>query len=204
MKVITLALAVLFTSLAMTAQSNTHIVMHQDGAFANADAFNGGTSLTAEVSRGTDFFTGQPTTFLFYTTFVDTPDGFTETFGSGTIPNDSFKGDDPAHLMLDVDTSQLTTIFATSCTFSFSTFTFTCSPAQGGMIDLEWRQSKFFSTKTTNDTQQTFFQARINSHVVSDTSSANIAGSFIGLDVTNGFAIVGVNHSSTVEIFRSN
>ncbi|HLK08691.1 MAG TPA: hypothetical protein VKV30_12130 [Candidatus Angelobacter sp.] len=44
MKSMILAAAVLFTSLTMTAQTNTDVV-HQDGLFAQALAFTGGTSI---------------------------------------------------------------------------------------------------------------------------------------------------------------
>jgi len=203
MKAMTLVAMLLFTSLAMSAQSNTHLVINEDGLFATADASIDGTNLVAQVARGTDAG-GQATTFLVYATFVSTPDGFIETFGSGTIPNDSLQGNDPAHVVLDVDTSQLTTVLATTCTFNFVNFTESCVPAPAGLIHLEWRQTKFFTLHNNSDTQEVLAQARINFHELADTASAATNGSFIGLDVNNGGGTVGVNHGTEVEIFRSN
>ena len=200
MKSITVAAAVLLTSLAMMAQTSTDVV-HQDGLTAQALAFTGGTSIDLNVSRGTDT-SGQVETFLFFDTFQQTSDGFIDTFASGQIPDASLQGHDPAHVVLDVDTSQLTNFISSSCTFSFVTFTQTCGPAQTGLIHLEWRQVRATTTHTSLDMQQTFFQVRINTHQVSDTASAALSGSFFGLDPSSGGGEVGVNHGSTIEIDR--
>ena len=200
MKSMILAAAVLFTSLAMTAQTNTDVV-HQDGLFAQALAFTGGTSIDLNVSRGTDA-SGQAETFLFFDTFQQTSDGFVDTFASGQIPDGSLQGDDPTHLVLDVDTSQLTNFISSSCTFSFITFTETCGPAASGLIHLEWRQTRATTTHTSLDMQQTFFQFRTSTHQISDSASAALSGSFFGLDPSTGGGEVGVNHGSTIEIDR--
>ena len=119
MKSMVVAAAVLFTSLSITAQTNTSIV-HQDGIFAQALAFTGGTSIDLNVSRGTEA-SGHAETFLFFDIFQQTSDGIIDTFASGQIPDGSLQGDDPAHVVLDVDTSQLTNFISSSCTFSFLT-----------------------------------------------------------------------------------
>ena len=204
MKSIILAAMVLLTSAALTAQTNTHTVFHQNGLFASAFAFGNGTDVIAEVSRGTDFFTGQPATFIFFDTFVNTPDGFTDTFASGTIPDNALQGGDPAHIVLDVDLSQVSTVFSTTCTFSFSTFTETCAPTVLGPVHVEWRQNKLISSRVTSESQQTFFQSQIHTHQFADSSSADLTGTFLGIDLSNGSGDAGVNRSSTLEIFRSN
>jgi hypothetical protein len=196
----------LLSSLSLMAQDNTNIVQHQNGLFATVSAIatDAETRVFLNASRGTDPLTGQPSTLVFFDTFVETGDGFTDTFGSGTIPNDAITGDDPAHLVLDVDTSQVTTLTVTSCTFSFSTFTQSCGTTPAGTIHLEWQQTKIFNAHTSSDSQQTFSQVRINSHQVSDSASADVTGSLLGLNINTGDGSAGVNHNSVVTITRTN
>jgi hypothetical protein len=193
----------LLSSLSLMAQDNTHIVQHQNGLFATVSAIaaDGETRVFLNASRGTDPLTGQPSTLVFFDTFVETDDGFTDAFGSGTIPDNALTGGDPAHLVLDIDASQLT---ITSCTFSFTTFTQSCGSPSAGTIHLEWRQTKIFNAHISSDSQQTFSQVRINSHQVSDTASANVTGSLLGLDINTGGGSAGVNHNSVVTITRTN
>ncbi len=201
MKAITLGAVLLFVSLAMPAQSTTHFVQHQDGLMATADLFSSGGNLFLQVARGTDFFTGEPTTFIFFFSFADDPNGFTETFGVGTIPDGSIQGNDPAHVVLDVDLSQLTTVSGSSCTFSFVDFTETCQPLTLGAVHLEWRQTRSFSSHTVLDQQQVFPTFRLSLHQDSDNASAAVTGSFLGY--SNGGGQVGINHSSVLDLFMT-
>jgi hypothetical protein len=196
----------LLSSLSLMAQDNTHVVQHQNGLFATVSAIDAGgtTRVFLNASRGTDPLTGQASTLVFFDTFVQTDDGFTDTFGSGTIPDNAITGDDPAHVVLDIDTSQVTTLTITSCTFSFSSFTQSCVTPPAGTIHLEWRQTKIFNAHNSTDSQQTFSQVRINFHQVSDSASANVTGSLLGLDITTGDGSAGVNHNSVVTITRTN
>lgn len=194
----------LLWSLSLMAQDN--IVHHENGLFATVSAIaaDGGTRVSLNVSRGTDPLTGQASTLIFFDTFVETDDGFTDTFGAGTIPNNAITGDDPAHVVLDIDTSQVTTLTLTTCTFSFGSFTETCGPTPAGTIHLEWRQTRTFNAHVSTDSQQTFSQVRINFHQVSDSASANVTGSLLGLDINTGDGAAGVNHNSVVTITRTN
>ena len=196
----------LLSSLSLMAQDNTHIVQHQNGLFATVSAIatDAETRVLLNASRGTDPLTGQPSTLVFFDTFIETDDGFTDTFGAGTIPDNAITGNDPAHLVLDIDTSQVTTLTITSCTFSFSSFTQTCGAPPAGTIHLEWQQTKIFNAHNSTDSQQTFSQVRINFHLVSDTASANVTGSLLGLDINTGDGSAGVNHNSVVTITRTN
>jgi len=206
MKSKVLSALLLLSSLSLMAQDNTNIVQHQHGLFATVSAIaaDGETRVSLNVSRGSDPLTGQPSTLVFFDTFVETDDGFTDTFGSGTVPDNTITGDDPAHLVLDIDTSQVTTLTITSCTFSFATFTQSCGSPAASTIHLEWRQTKTFNAHISSDSQQTFSQVRINSHQVSDTASANVTGSLLGLDINTGDGSAGVNHNSVVTITRTN
>ncbi|HEV8493270.1 MAG TPA: hypothetical protein VGR76_13420, partial [Candidatus Angelobacter sp.] len=191
MKSIILAATVLFTSLSMMAQNNGPVVIHSNGPFAQAFAIIEGTSIDLSVSRGTGA-SGQLNTFLFFDIVQPTADGFIDTFASGEIPNSSLQGDDPAHMVLDVDTSQLTNFISSTCTISFTDSTPTCGPGTAsGLIHLEWRKANLFTTHTSTDMQQTFFQTRINSHQVTDAAFTTLTGSFFGQDVTNGSGLAG-------------
>jgi hypothetical protein len=196
------AFAMLFLSTLLMAQSNATTTFHSNGAFAQTFSFTNGTDLFLQVNRGTDF-TGSPATFLFYDSFTFSSDSFIDTFASGTIPNDAFTGGDPAHLVLNVDTTQVNTFFVETCTFSFTNFTFTCAPGALGVIQLEWQQNRAFSSHTTSDTQTTFAQAMAQQHIDADSASADVSGSFLGLPVSNTFAEAGASHNSTIQLVRT-
>lgn len=202
MKSMILAAALLASSLSMMAQNSAPVVVRANGPFAQAFAIIEGTSVSLNVSRGTNT-SGQLNTFLFFDIVQPTADGFIDTFVSGEIPNNSFHGDDPAHMVLDVDTSQLANFTSTTCTVSFTTSTQTCGPSTtGGLIHLEWRQANLFATHTSTDMQQTFLQTRINSHQVTDAAFTTLTGSFLGQDVTDASGLAGTNHDSTIQIVR--
>jgi len=205
MKSMILAAVVLSISSSMMAQNNSHVVFHQDGLFASAFAFSGGTSIDLNVSRGLDAST-RAETFMFVDLSQQTSDGFTDTFISGQIPSNSLQGDDPAHVILDLDTTQVPTVSATTCTFNLTDVTFTCAlSSTGGLIHVEWRKTQFSaSTHTSADIQQASVQIRINTHQNSDTITTAITGSILGLgvDASNGAGSAGVNHNSTLEIIR--
>lgn len=179
-------------------------VFHADGTFASLSAFNNGASVFLNVSRGSNSFTGGQSTFLFYDSFSSTPDGFVSTFGSGQIPSDSLTGGNPAHLVLNVDTSQLTSFFTTTCTFSFSNFTFTCTSGPGGLINIEWKQDGNFSFHSVATTQQSFFQFTIQSHGESDSGSATANGSVVGIPLNDASGSAGTNRSVTISLFKNN
>lgn len=206
MKLKVFSALLLLSSLSLMAQGNSPIVQHQNGLFATVSAIaaDGETRVFLNVSRGTDPLTGQPSTLVFFDTFIETADGFTDTFGAGTIPNSAITGDDPAHLVLDIDISQVPTLTITSCTFSFSSFTQSCGTPPASTIHLEWQQTKTFNAHNSTDSQQTFSQVRINFHLVSDTASANVTGSLLGLNINTGDGSAGVNHNSVVTITRTN
>jgi hypothetical protein len=184
----------------MVAQNNGTVVVHSNGPFAQAFVIIDATSIDVSVSRGTSA-SGGFNTFLFFDIVQQTADGFIDTFASGEIPNSSLQGDDPAHMVLDVDTSQLTNFISSTCTITATTLT--CVPGTpSGLIHLEWRKTNLFTTRTSSDMQQTFFQTRIHSHQVTDFAFTTLNGSFFGQDVTNASGLAGTNHDSTMEISR--
>lgn len=179
----------------------SHDVVHQEGAAASVPISQDGGFTSLNVSRATDP-QGNPQTFLFYDTFLQTPDSFVETVASGLIPNDALQGDSAAHLRLNVDTSQITTFSTTTCTLTFvPQFTDTCVPGALGVIQLDWVQSRSSSTHSVTAQSESFNLARIELHQTSDQVSAIVTGTFLGIPV-NASGPAMVNHSSTMEVFR--
>jgi len=179
----------------------SHETVHQEGAAASVPISQDGGFTSLSVSRATDP-QGNPQTFLFYDTFLNTPDGFVETVASGLIPNDAFQGGSAAHLRLNVDTSQITTFSTTTCTLTFvPQFTDTCVPGALGVIQLDWVQTRSSTTHSVTTQSQSFNLARIELHQTSDQVSAIVAGSFLGISV-NSTGPAMVNHSSSMEVFR--
>lgn len=196
-----LFVALLFLPALLVAQTNPDVAFHSNGIFAQVITFNNGTDIALNVSRGTDS-SGTASTFLMYNMFTDEPDSFSDTFGFGTIPDGSFLGDDPAHLTLNVDTSQLSGFVASTCTFSFVSFTQSCSPAAVGLIHVEWQQNRVFTMHEVSDVQQTFLQIRVQEHTEADVASSTASGSIVGSSFQDAGGQAGVNHNSGIQIFR--
>jgi hypothetical protein len=193
----------LFCSLAFGQANPGPNVVHANGLFAFANTFENGTSTFLTVTRGTDA-SGEPTTFLFLSMFTLTPDGFITTFSNGFVPNDMLRGDNPAHIQLMVDTSQIPGFFSTTCTFVFfPNFTQSCTNGPLGVIDLEWKQDGSFSTHSVSTTQVTFPLFTMQSHGESDTASGTVNGSILGSLVVNVSANSGVNHNVTLTLTKN-
>lgn len=196
-----LALAMLLLSSALLAQTAPATVFHTNGAFAQFLTVTGGTEIILQVTRGTDS-SGNPSTFLVYDTFGPSPDGFTDTFANGIIPDSAFAGADPAHLSLNVDTSQIADFSSISCVFSTTDFSFVCGPGAVGLIQIDWQQDRAFTTHTVSNVQQTFSQFMSQQHTVSDSGSATATGSFLGTTLDSSTGQAGVNHNSLLQIFK--
>jgi hypothetical protein len=181
----------------------SHDVVHQDGATASMGFSQDGGFISLDVSRGTVAPGNSPQAFIIYEIFSSSPDGsLTETFASGSIPSDSLHGDSAAHMTLNLDTSQASSFTTTTCTFTFfPQFTESCVPGALGVIQLDWIQSHNSTTHSVVSQTQVFNQARIETHQDSDTASAVVTGSFLGIAVNAG-GTTGVNHGSTLELFR--
>lgn len=198
-----LLVAVLFFSTLLLGQGDPNSTFHADGIFAGLFVSNNGASMFLNVTRGNEL-TGEQSTFLFYDSFTPTPDGFISTFGSGLIPSDSFTGGSPARLALNVDTSQVPSFTATTCTFSLTNFTSTCTGGPEGLINVEWKQDGNFSFHSVATTQQSFFQATMQFHGESDQGSATVNGSLLGVPLNNAMGSTGTNRSATISVFKNN
>jgi hypothetical protein len=199
-----LVFSMLFYAVFASGQAITsHDVVHQEGATASLNFSQDGGFFSLNVSRGTVDPGSGPQAFIFYQSFSSLPDGtFSETFASGSLPGDAFQGDSASHLTLNIDTSQVASFTATTCTFTFfPQFIETCVPGALGVIQLEWAQSHNSTTHSVVSQTQVFNQARIETHQESDTASASVTGSILGVSVNAG-GTTGVNHASTLELFR--
>lgn len=173
---------------------------HKNGTSGSAFGFNGPTFINLQVNRG-QTSGGAPSTFLFFSAFTFTGQGFSETIGFGEIPNTALMGDSTAHLTLTVDTSQVSGFTVSTCTFSFISFTFTCTSGPFGPIHVDWQTTNQFSNKITSTTQFEFLQFMMIQDSNSANSSALAQISYLGTSFNNGFGEVGVEHSTTISIF---
>jgi hypothetical protein len=198
------ATVVLFCSLAFGQTAPGANVFHANGASAAVMAFDNGTSTVLRVARTADFLTGEPTTFLLYSMTSFTPDGFINTFGSGLVPNNAFRGDNPANLILTVDTSQIPGFTSTTCTTVFvPTFSQICTEGPRGVIDVDWKQNGIFSTHSVSTLQQNFGGFTMQSHGESDFGDALANGSILGHAAANAAAFSGVNRGVTLTLIKN-
>jgi hypothetical protein len=208
MKFPALAAIVLFASslMAQTQPQAQNITLtlstfHSNSTFAGLFSFSNGSDVFLNVSRGNT--NGTVETFLSFDSFSFNGNGFTDIFGFGEIPNDSLKGDNTRHISLNVDTSQLPNFNATSCTFSFITFTETCQTVPNSLVQVDWQQDGNFSTREVSDRDDTFFQFTRHAHTDSDSASAQANGSAFGIPISNGFGNTGINRDTTITLFKN-
>lgn len=197
----TLTASLLMAGSLMAQSLRTPDPVHSSGAFANTFTFANGSDVFLNVTRADT--NNVKSTFLNFDVFSFTSDGFTDTFASGQIPDDSFKGDNTKHMSLNVDTSQVASFQTSTCTFSFVTFTFTCQPGPFGVIQLDFQQDGDFTARTISDSTFTFFQFSERTHQDSDSASAGVNGSVLGLAVNSGFGNIGTNRDTSIS-FSSN
>jgi len=184
----------------------------QDGAFAQlnvSSGASGGTSgFNVNVSRGST--NDVASTTLNYSDFEVAADFSSITFSNifGTIPNDTFTGDNTKSLVLNLDTSRLdpATSFIERCTVSLVTFTQVCGPTGLlGLIHLEFAENGINRTRILEfDEEQVAGPVTTRIHQRADTGSANFQGTVFGVPVSTsqGTATVGINHQSTLVITR--
>src|SRR5690349_17656185 len=167
---------------------------HSSGAFASLFTFANGSDLFLTVGRSDN--NGQRATFLTYSSFTFTNDGFIDTFASGQIPNNSLVGDSTKRVSLNVDTRQVSSFQSTTCTFSFTNFTERCQPGPLGVIQLDFQQDGAFSTRTISDNDTQFFQFELRNQQNADSASATANGSVVDIPITNGFSNIGTNRDT--------
>ena len=193
--------------LAISAQT-TKFKFNQDGEFAS---FNQSTdpssSVNFSVSRNASTGAGSSAS-INYLSFNFSSDFTTLTFVQiiGTIPADSFTGQNTNNLNLNLDMSQLdpTTSVSQTCTLDVITFIVTCGAGPTGSIQLNFSQNGATRTRILALGEEITvgpFTTRI--HQRSDNSSANYSGTIFGTPVSGNNATVGINHNSSMEYIRN-
>jgi len=123
----------------------------------------------------------------------------------GAIPAADITGTSINNLGLSFSTSDLAAgSIDLSCTISFVTFIETCSAAPTGTISLTFTETDANSTRVlVLGEEVTIGNLTTRIHQRSDNSSAKAQGTVFGTAVVGGGAMVGVNHSSTLEAIRT-
>jgi hypothetical protein len=125
-----------------------------------------------------------PQTILFYQLSSGCCPPVTHEFGTGTIPSSDLRGDAGGTLILDTNTS------------AASNPNFNRLAGNGGPISVTWRANKFFVSRLHNNSRTEVGSLIFILNGVSDTLSAEAAGSAIGF-VVSAFqtGLTGKSHS---------
>ena len=205
MKSLSVFAVLVFIPLGMLAQTQ-HLKFSQAGEFASFSTSSQFSSTSLSISRMSST-NSAPSATLNYTTVTVAPDFSSETFTQiiGEIPASDFTGQTTQHLVLDFDTSQLSSSgVSQSCTLDLVLFTRTCGPAPTGMIHLEFEENGLQRTRLLDFNEEiTNGSTTTRIHQRSDNSTANMEGSIFGTSVSSTSANVGVNRDSSLEVIRN-
>lgn len=196
MKLPILAVAISLSAcmMAQSRQADSSTVVHSSGAFASMETFTGNGSVFIYATH-TD--RPQVSTFVQFDIFTFNPDGtVTDTFGSGTVPEDDLTGNVKTKLTLHVDTSPS----------SFQTRTCRsnggCEPGPFGLIQIDFSADGVFTGRYISEGHREFFQLSERSHYDVNYGSALASGSILGISVSNGVGELGVNRGTTIMLTR--
>jgi hypothetical protein len=205
--VVPLLTLMVLAPLAISAQT-TKFKFNQDGEFASFNqSSDPSSSVNFSVSRNASTGAGSSAS-INYLSFNFSSDFTTLTFVQivGTIPADSFTGQNTNNLSLNLDMSQLdpTTSVSQTCTLDVINFIVTCGAGPTGSIQLNFTQNGATRTRILALGEEITvgnFTTRI--HQRSDNSSANYSGTILGTPVSGNNATVGINHNSSMEYIRN-
>jgi hypothetical protein len=205
MKPLLVIMLIVFSALAVTAQTQ-HTKVKQNGEFASLteapDAFS---TVNLQVSRNTDN-TGT-TANIFFQSVTVAPDFSSITIVDiiGGIPPTAFTGTTTQNLALALDVSQLLPgSFTENCVFALPAFTSTCGAPPTGQINLQFHENDAISDELVTAEEKIMGPVTIKTHARSDTSTAGVTGSILGNPVLSGAsATVGVHHNSTLEFIHN-
>jgi len=202
MKPISLSILLLLAASLAVAQT-----ISLDGSGDQASVFLG--NITLEVTKGSDA-NGNPSTLLRFHIESRNPDGTTTSvIGFGPIPNEAFVTHGPSKMSLNVDTSQVAGFSNTICIFTPSPhFGFTCSPSQGGPVQIDWRGNGLNSESETVHLETTTGPVTEKSDGHGDLGSADTEGSVLGVTFSSrGEAFgsfISSGHGHTITITKNN
>lgn len=164
--------------------------------------------INLEVDKGTDA-NGNPSALLSIQIFANHPDGTTTiVMGFGNISNDAFTDEGPSKMNLNVDTSQVVGFSNTTCISTpFPNLGFTCSPSQGGPVQIAWNANGINGNTITQHSIKTTgpVTVKANSHGVF--TSADAQGTVLGIAFTStgsGFSnAISSDHTHTITITKN-
>jgi hypothetical protein len=175
------------------------ITYHSNGVVASIDSFsNGNTFGSLSVTRNGVGPSAQTNMFLSFTIFDENFNVITSSFGFGTIPGNSLRGDGTGAMALDLDLSAAPDY--TLCTFTPNTGTTCASPGQG-TINLSWRRLNLFSSHSVDNLIQSYPGVRYQVSATGDTSSASVQGTIFGTTLAYYNAGIGSQHQASHSVF---
>jgi len=205
MKRLLVITVMVFLPAAMMAQV-AHLKFSQNGQFVSLSEPTGPSSnFTLNASRNTT--NSGTTATISYEALSVASDFSSLTFVQiiGSIPAADITGTSIQNLALSFSTADLAAgSINLSCTISLVTFIETCGPASAGTISLTFKETDTNSTRVlVLGEEDTIGNLTIRTHQRSDNSSAEAKGTVFGTTVVGGGAMVGINHSSTLEAIRT-
>jgi hypothetical protein len=202
-----LSLIILMLAFASFATGQTVSIQ---GAGDQASTFleTSGGHINLTVTKGTGA-SGNPSTLLMFHNETGNPDGtVTSVIGLGQIPDNAFTSNGPSRMNLSVDTSQVAGFKNTTCIFTPSpNFGFTCSPSQGGPIQVSWTGNGINSDAGTEHRDTTIGPVTMHVDGHGSFSSADTQGSILGLSFSStgeGFgSFISSGHTHTITITQN-
>lgn len=186
-------------AIATLAAGQKVITYHSNGAVASIDSFSNGNIFgSLSVTRNGVGPSATTNMFLSFTIFDENFNVITSSFGFGTIPGNSLKGDGTGAMTLDLDLSVASDY--TLCTFTPNTGTTCASPGQG-TINLAWRRLNLFSSHSVDNLIQSYPGVRYQVSATGDTSSASVQGTIFGTTLANYNAGIGSQHQASHSVF---
>jgi len=197
MKTRLLVLLLTLSAFALPQSNAPKISTRMSGAFADSTFTISGHNVNLAVST----IAGQDQMLLNYNYSFRSPDGSsTFAFGFGFLPSDAVTINNANIAKLNVDTSQLAGFTAMTCTFLPGSPS-TCTSGPFGVIQIDWHHDGVSSNRSVSEDWRTFPGARVHTSANSDSSSASVAGSFLGTNFYSDLGNIGTNHNSLFEMF---
>jgi len=108
-------------------------------------------------------------------------------------------------MSLNVDTSQIADFQAETCNVIFEpTYSSTCTAGPFGVIQLDWQQNDYSSSRTKQDLTWTNGPVTHGSSSDSTYVSANASGTFLGTAVTDYASKMGTDKNRYITITKGN
>lgn len=185
--------AFVFALTSANAQSTNKFQVN--GVEANMTAcLNGCVGGTAIVTLASSQSNGQTTWFVYFDVYgQDSQGNLTHIGSSGQIPSSMVSGNANTSLTLNLDTNAAGMALQYCVADQF--LNYTCSPYAGGVMNVSWTPTKFYTSEATTLDQQTSGPFRLQYHVSGSTSSAVVQANIFGQQYADaGYSQIGTDH----------